>query len=95
MKLDLDSDRMSCSAFIANQFRTLLSSLAYILINHLRKAGLQGTIYEKAYCNTIRLKLFKIGAVIIKNTRRIRCYFSSYYPHQKLFINILAKLKAT
>lgn len=95
MKLDLDSDRMSCSAFIANQFRTLLSSLAYILINHLRKAGLQGTIYEKAYCNTIRLKLFKIGAVIIKNTRRIRCYFSSYYPHQELFINILAKLKAT
>lgn len=95
MKLDLESDRMSCTRFIANQFRILLSSLAYMLINCLRENGLKGTAFEKAYCQTIRLKLFKIGAVITKNTRRICCYFSSYYPHQSLFINILEKLKAT
>lgn len=95
MKLDLESDRMSCTRFIANQFRMLLSSLAYILINQFRRHGLRGTQFANAYCKTIRLKLFKVGAVIIKNTRRIACYFSSHYTYQELFINTLAKLQAT
>jgi hypothetical protein len=95
LKLDLESDRLSCSDFIANQFRILLSSLAYMLIHHLREHGLKGTTFAKAYCGTIRLKLLKVGAVILKNTRSIRCYFSSYYEQQGLFINILAKLTAT
>jgi len=95
MKLDLESDRMSCTGFMANQFRVLLSRLAYILIDHLREHGLKGTMFAKAYCQTIRLKLLKIGAVITKNTRRICCYFSSHYTHQNLFINILDTLRAT
>ena len=95
MKLDLESDRMSCSSFIANQFRVLLSSLAYVLINSLREHGLKGSALEKAYCRTIRLKLFKIGAVITRNTRRICCYLSSCYPYQSLFTRVFEKLTAT
>ena len=94
MKLDLESDRLSCTGFIANQFRILLSGLAYILIHRLRENGLKGTTFAKAYCQTIRLKLLKVGAVITKNTRRVCCYFSSHYTHQHLFTNILEKLRA-
>jgi hypothetical protein len=42
---------------------------------------------------TIRLKLFKIGAIIIRNTRRIRFLLSSAYPYQSLFFDVAARLK--
>jgi hypothetical protein len=42
---------------------------------------------------TIRLKLFKIGAVILRNTRRIRFLLSSAYPHQALFFQVAERLK--
>ena len=92
-KLDLASGRMSCHHFIANQFRILLSGVAYILINDLREKALAGTKLARAYCQTIRLKLFKIGAVVIKNTRRIRYYFSEHHPHQALFRAAMARLR--
>ena len=77
LKLDLYSDRNSCHAFLANQFRVLLSSLAYILLTELRLGNLQKTSLAKAYCQSIRLKLFKIGVMILKNTRRIQFLFES------------------
>ena len=92
-KLDLASGRMSCHYFIANQFRILLSGVAYILINDLRQKALVGTKLARAYCQTIRLKLFKIGAVVIKNTRRIQYYFSEHHPHQALFRAAMLRLK--
>jgi len=48
LKLDLYSDRNSCHAFLANQFRVLLSSLAYILLTELRLRNLQKTSLAKA-----------------------------------------------
>ena len=72
--------------------RLLFSSLAYILIEYIRSAALAGTILENAQVDTIRLKLFKIGAVVVRNTRRIRFFLSSYYPLQKLFISVVEKL---
>lgn len=88
----LFADRTSSHDWWANQFRLLLSSLAYILIEHLRSRALKGTQFERAQASTIRLKLFKIGAVIIRNTRRIQFLFSSYYPYQEVFQQIVARL---
>lgn len=90
LKLDLFSDRNSCHEFLANQFRVLLSSLAYILMVEMQASYLSETDLKNAYCGTLRLKLFKIGAIILKNTRRIRVLFSSHYPHQTNF-NLAAK----
>ena len=84
-QLDLFSDRTSCHNWWPNQFRLLLSSLAYIMIKYLQKHALSGTTLENAYVGTIRLKLFKIGAVIIKNTRRIVFLLSSHCPYQEIF----------
>ena len=55
----------------ANQLRLLLSTMAYTLLEAIRSQALAGTELAKARCDTIRLKLLKIGAVIIRNTRRV------------------------
>jgi hypothetical protein len=56
--------------------------------------GLAGTELAKAQVETIRLKLLKIGTVIVRNTRRIRLLFSSAYPYQQLFARILSRLSS-
>ena len=48
-QLGLFADRTSCHKFLANQFRLLLASAAYVLIEHLRRVGLTGTELAKAY----------------------------------------------
>ena len=84
-QLDLFADRTSCHRFQANQFRLLLSSAAYVLVQALRRTALSGTELARAQVGTIRLKLLKIGTVIVRNTRRIRFFFASAYPYQELF----------
>ena len=85
LKLDFYSDRNSCQNFLANQFRLLLSSFAYVLLTELRRSHCQLTQLAKAYGQTLRLKLIKIGVVIIKNTRRIQFLLASHHPHQNEF----------
>ncbi len=84
-QLDLFADRTSCHKWWPNQLRLLFSSLAYIIIEYLQKHALKGTGFENSYVGTIRLKLLKIGAVILKNTRRIVFNLSSHYPYQDIF----------
>jgi len=91
-QLDLFSDRTSCHNWWPNQLRLLLSSLAYILIDSIRRVGLKGTELAKAQCGTIRLKLLKIGAVITRNTRRVRMHLASACPYQNLFWMVAARL---
>ena len=84
-QLGLFSDRTSCTKWWANQFRVMLSSLAYVLLQTLRSVALKGTMLAHAQCCTIRVKLMKIGAVILRNTRRIVFHLSSACPYQKIF----------
>ena len=91
-QLDLFADRTSCHRWWPNQFRLLLSSLAYILLETIRRIALKGTELANAYVGTLRLKLLKIGAVILRNTRRIRFLLSSICPYQQLFFHVAAKL---
>ena len=91
-QLGLFADRTSCSHWWSNQFRLLLSSLAYVLLEAIRRLGLQSTELARSQVDTIRLKLLKIGAVIIRNTRRIRVHLSSNYPYKDLFTNVASLL---
>ena len=84
-QLDMFGDRTSCQHWWPNQFRLLLASLAYTLIEAIRRSALKGTELANAYVGTIRLKLFKIGAVILKNTRRIRFLLASGCPYKELY----------
>lgn len=60
-KTYLQSDRMSCSSFMANQFRLFLHSVAYVLIHTLQNEILKGTEFCKATMKTIQLKLIKVA----------------------------------
>jgi hypothetical protein len=91
-KLDLFASRVSCQRFLANQFRVLLSAYAHLLLSSLRQVGLTDTKFANSYYATMRNKLFKIGAVVIKNTRRIQFLFSVHYTEQDLFHNLVQKL---
>jgi hypothetical protein len=94
-QLDLFADRTSCTNFLPNQIRLLLSGLAYTLIEAMRRLALKDTILSSACCGSIRLKLFKIGAVLLKNTRRIQMLLSSAYPYKEMFYKISYRLGAT
>jgi hypothetical protein len=93
-QLGLFADRTSCHHWWANQFRLLLSASAYVLLESIRRVGLAGTELAKAQVATIRLKLLKLGTVIVRNTRRIRLLFSSTYPYQSLFATVLNRLSS-
>ena len=56
-----------------------------MLLEAIRRLALKGTELANAYVGTLRLKLLKIGAVILRNTRRIRFLLSSACPHQRCF----------
>jgi hypothetical protein len=89
-QLGLFSDRTSCHAWWPNQFRLLLSSCAYVLMEAMRRFALCGTELARAQVSTIRLKLFKIGAIITRNSRTIRIWFSSAFAYRNLFERCLA-----
>jgi len=93
-QIDMFGSRMSCSAYAANQFRMLLSAIAYVYMNELRH-----TIHEEdkaiPYCNTVRIKLIKVAVIIRKNTRKIYLQISKSYPHKNIFIKALNLLVPT
>jgi len=85
-QLGLFADRTSCHLWWPNQFRLLLASLAYVLLERLRNVGLIGTEWARAQMSTLRCKLLKVGAVVVRNTRRIRFFISSAFPYREVFV---------
>jgi hypothetical protein len=92
-KLDLFSDRTSCHGWWANQFRLLLASIAYVLIESLRSTVLKGTEFAKAQAGTIRSRLIKIGAIVRRNSRKVYINLASSYPHRNIFSHAMQKLQ--
>lgn len=92
-QLDLYADRTSCHNWWPNQLRLMLSSFAYVLFEHIRRTALRNTRLANATSATIRNKLIRIGAVIIRNTRRIRFHLSTAYPRQELFWLVATRLQ--
>lgn len=88
----LFADRTSCTSFMANQFRLLLSSFAYALVDGLRRLGLRGTEHARLRVDTIRLRLFKIAARVRVTCRRVTFHLCSHSPSAALFTAVLARL---
>jgi hypothetical protein len=93
-QLCLFADRTSSHHLASNQMRLWFSSVAYILLNELRRLGLEGTQLARARCDTIRLKLLKISAQIRVTVRRVWVHLASSYPYAVLFTQILDQLRA-
>jgi len=91
-QLYLFADRTSAQTMRANQLRLWFSSMAYTLLAALRRRGLGGTELESARCDTIRLKLLKIGAQVRVTVRKIWLSLSEAYPYRAIFEQVMANL---
>lgn len=85
VQLDLFGRRASCHKFQGNHLRLLLAALAYTLMIHLRRLALHCTELSRACTATIRTKLLKIGAAVVRNTRRVRLLMASHHPLKQVF----------
>jgi len=91
-QMDLFADRTSCHRYLANQFRLLLSSAAYVLVQALRRTALRETDLETAQVGTIRLKLLKVAARVVVTARRVVFHLASSYPFQEQFRVVLGRI---
>jgi hypothetical protein len=92
-QLCLFADRTSCATMRANQVRLYLSTVAYIVMRALRAFGLKDTEMAHAQCDTIRVRLLKIGAVIRVSVRRVVLALSEAYPFQAVFAKVWENLR--
>lgn len=90
-QLMLFADRTSTAWMRSNQLRLYFSSIAYLLLEALRRLGLQGTEWSQAQATTIRLKVLKIGALIRVTVRKIWIALAGGYPYAQAWANIWAR----
>ncbi len=84
-QMSLFAYRLSTEEMKGNQLRLYLSALAYTLVEALRRIALKGTEWAQAQVDAIRLKLFKIGAVVKISARRVLLELSSTYAWKHLY----------
>ena len=68
LKGDLAMDRTSCSSFLANQFRVLMTAAAFALFQEIRRRATQ---LARATVARLRLELIKLAARVTASARRI------------------------
>lgn len=89
----LFADRTSTGYLRSNQIRLYFSTVAYQLVQALRRLGLAGTELAKAQCQRIRLQLLKIGAQVRITVRKVWISLSAGYPGQELFRQVYQQLQ--
>lgn len=91
-QLDLFATRTSGKLMRVNQLRLWFSAVAYLLLNELRRLGLDGTSWAGARPSTLRLKLLKIGARVRVTARKIWLSLATGYPYESLFAKVYQQL---
>ena len=92
-QLSLFADRTSAATMRANQLRLWLSSVAYLLMQAVRRLALKGTEMERAQCQTIRLKLLKIGAQVKITVRNLWVSLAEGCPCKEIFLRAHENLR--
>ena len=91
-KIALRSGRTSCHSFIANCFRLMLHSAAYVIMHTFREKALQGTSLANAQFDTIRLKLLKIGAEVREFKTKLHFILPSSCPVKDIFATMVRNI---
>ena len=92
-QMNLFAYRLSSEEMKGNQLRLYLSALAYTLVKALRRLALQGTEWAQAQVDTIRGKLFKIGARVRISARRLWLEMNSNYPWKHIYAKAFDALR--
>ncbi len=93
-QLMLFANRVSCATMRANQLRLCLATVAYVLMRALRQYGLGQTELATAQCDTMRVKLLKIGALVWVSVRRVCLSLSEAYPWRSVFVQAWQQLSS-
>ncbi len=91
-KIALKSGRTSCHSFIANCFRLMLHSAAYVIMHTFREKALQGTSLANAQFDTIRLKLLKIGAEVRELKTKLHFILPTSCPVKDIFATMVRNI---
>ena len=92
-QLDLFADRTSTAPMAGNQLRLWFSTFAYLLVARLRGIALRGTVLAKATAGTIRLRLFKVAAMVVVSVRRVHVRMAGAFPLQDVFRQACGRLR--
>ena len=90
----LEMDRTSCSSFLANQFRVLLTLAAYILFQDLRRRAAK-TVCADAQVTTLRERLIKVAVWVERSARRIVLHLPVAFPWQPTWLQLARAVGAT
>jgi hypothetical protein len=93
-QLMLFANRVSCATMRATQVRLCLATVAYVLMRALRQYGLPQTELASAQCDTIRVRLLKIGALVRVSVRKVWLSLSEAYPWREVFVQVWEKLSS-
>ena len=90
----LEMDPTSCSAFLANQFRVLLTLTAYILFQELRRRAAK-TVCVDAQVPTLRERLIKLAVWVERSVRRIVLHLPTTFPWLRTWRQVAQAVGAT
>jgi hypothetical protein len=93
LKHGLEIDRTSCSRFLPNQLRVLLTAVAYVLMQEIRLQA-RHTGVAHAQVSTLRTQLLKIGAWVEVSVRRIVVHLPRSFPGQADWLRLASMLGA-
>ena len=89
----LSFDRTSCTRFLANQLRVLLTAAAYVLMQEIRAAASR-TSLARAQVSTLRERLFKLGVEVVVSVRRIVLHLPETFPFRNEWSEVAVALGA-
>ena len=86
--------RTRCTDFWANQFRVLLTAAAFVLLQELRLRAAR-TACARAQVGTLRERLLKLGARVLRSARRVVVHLSAAFPFLASFRRIALAMDAS
>jgi len=92
LKNDLESDRTSCTTFLANCMRLQEHAAAYVLHQKLRTEVLQHTPFAQAQPSSVILKLFKIATLVKQYKDRVILHLPSSCTVKHLLWTVTERL---
>lgn len=92
-KLDFGMETLSHKTFVANHVKCLIKSLAYNLINIMKRMVMPESL-KKNRMLSLRSMFVKIACRLIKSGRRMTLRLSSNTPYQKHFNTIMENIAA-
>jgi hypothetical protein len=93
MKNGLQADRLSACGFCANAFRLLVHTLAYAVVVLFREAVATVPEVATATVSTLRQRLWKLAARVVKSPRRIWLHLSETWPYRDVWSRVLAAVQ--